>query len=312
MIKDLFNFIVFPGMIFSVLVGGILSWVDRKITARIQFRKGPPFLQPFYDLGKLFYKETILPKYGSKFTFLAAPVFGLFCASLANVFILLPSLIPNAGFRGDLIVIFYLLTAPSISFIIGSLASGNPIGAVGASREIKLIIAYELSFFLALAAIIIKTDMGMTISDILANQQTNGAYIYSISGVLLFIVIIFVTQAKLAFVPFDMAEAEAELAHGIFIEYSGSPYAIIKMTRYLMLFAMPSLLITLLFGGFRFEGIRILWSIMKLLFVLLLITLIRNTNPRLKINQAMRFFFIWMNLFALAAILLSIITFNEL
>ena len=105
MIKDLFYFIVFPGMIFSVLVGGILSWSDRKITARVQFRKGPPFLQPFYDLGKLFYKETILPKYGAKFTFLAAPVFALFSASLANVFILLPSFFPDAGFRGDIIVI---------------------------------------------------------------------------------------------------------------------------------------------------------------------------------------------------------------
>jgi NADH-quinone oxidoreductase subunit H len=73
-----------------------------------------------------------------------------------------------------------------------------------------------------------------------------------------------------------------------------------------MLFALPSMLITLLLGGFRFEGIGILWSVLKLILVLLLITLIRNTNPRVKINQAMRFFFIWMSLFALAAIVLSL------
>ena len=307
MIKDLFYFIVFPGMIFSVLVGGILSWSDRKITARVQFRKGPPFLQPFYDLGKLFYKETILPKYGAKFTFLAAPVFALFSATMANVFILLPVFFPDAGFKGDLIVIFYLLTIPSLSFIIGALASGNPIGAIGASREMKLIIAYELAFILALAAIVIKTDMSITISDILTKQQTDRAFIGSISGVILFIVILFVIQAKLALVPFDMAEAEAELAHGIFIEYSGTAYAIIKMARYIMLFALPSLLITLLLGGFSLEGIGILWSLLKLILVLLLITLIRNTNPRVKINQAMKFFFVWMSLLALVAIGLSII-----
>jgi NADH-quinone oxidoreductase subunit H len=306
MIKDLFYFIVFPGMIFSVLVGGILSWSDRKITARVQFRKGPPFLQPFYDLGKLFYKETILPKYGAKFTFLAAPVFALFSASLANVFILLPAFFPHAGFKGDLIVIFYLLTIPSLTFIIGALSSGNPIGAIGASREMKLIIAYELAFILALAAIVIKTDMSFTISDIIAKQQADGAFIGSISGVLLFVVILFVTQAKLAFVPFDMSEAEAELAHGVFIEYSGSAYAIIKMTRYIMLFVLPALLVTLLLGGFRLEGIGLLWSVLKLVLVLLLITLIRNTNPRVKINQAMRFFFVWMSLLAMAAIVLSI------
>jgi len=307
MITDLFYFIVFPGMIFSVLIGGILSWSDRKITARVQFRKGPPFLQPFFDIGKLFYKETILPKYGAKLTFLAAPVFALFSACLANVFILLPAFFPETGFRGDLIVIFYLLAIPSLTYIIGALASGNPIGAIGASREMKLIMSYELAFILALAAIVIKTDLSFTISEILAKQQANGAFIGSISGVLLFIVILFVIQAKLAFVPFDMSEAEAELAHGVFIEYSGSAYAIIKMARYVMLFALPSLLITLLLGGFRFEGIAILWSLLKLVLVLLLITLIRNTNPRVKINQAMRFFFIWMSLFALIAIVLTTI-----
>jgi NADH-quinone oxidoreductase subunit H len=307
MIRDLFYFIVFPGMIFSVLVGGILSWTDRKITARVQFRKGPPFLQPFYDLGKLFYKETILPKYGSRFTFLAAPVFALFSACLANVFILLPAFFPDAGFRGDLIVIFYLLSIPSLTYIIGALASGNPIGAIGASREMKLIMSYELAFILALTAIVIKADMSLTISDILEKQQTGGAFIGSISGVILFIVILFVIQAKLAFVPFDMSEAEAEIAHGVFIEYSGSAYAIIKMARYVMLFALPSLLATLLLGGFRLEGLGILWSLLKLVLILLLITLIRNTNPRVSINQAMRFFFIWMGLSALVASVLTTI-----
>ncbi len=305
MIKDIFYFFIFPGMIFSLLMGGILSWADRKITARLQFRKGPPFLQPFYDLGKLFYKETILPKYGSAITFLAAPVFAVASATLASVLILLPSFFPGSGFRGDLVVVFYLLAIPSISYIIGSLASGNPIAAVGASREMKLIIGYEFAFILALAAVFIKTGMSITISEILASQQSTGANISSISGVLIFIVILFVIQAKLAWVPFDMSEAEAELAHGLFIDYSGPAYAMIKMTRYIMLFTLPALLITLLLGGFNIHGAGILWSVLKLVLVLLLITLIRNTNPRIKINQAMRFFFLWMSLIAVVAIGLS-------
>ncbi|MFO7574365.1 MAG: complex I subunit 1 family protein [Bacteroidales bacterium] len=307
MIKELFYFLIFPGMIFSVIVGGVLSWSDRKITARVQFRKGPPFLQPFYDLGKLFYKETILPKHGAKLTFLAAPVFALFSATLANVFILLPSIFPGSGFRGDLIVIFYLLAIPSLTYLLGALASGNPLGALGASREMKLIISYELAFILSLACIIIKSGMNLSVADILAAQQEQGAFIGSISGALIFIVILFVNQAKLALVPFDMSEAETEIAHGVFIEYSGSAYAIIKMARYVMLFALPSMLVTLLLGGFSFSGIGILWSVLKLLLILLLITLIRNTNPRVRIDQAMRFFFIWMNLLAVIAIVLSLI-----
>ncbi|MBE0677035.1 MAG: NADH-quinone oxidoreductase subunit H [Bacteroidales bacterium] len=307
MIKELFYFLIFPGMIFSVIIGGILSWSDRKITAMVQFRKGPPFLQPFYDLGKLFYKETILPKHGAKFTFLAAPVFALFAAVMANVFILLPSIFPGSGFRGDLIVVFYLLTIPSLTYIIGSLASGNPLGALGASREMKLIISYELAFILAITALVIKSGMHLSISEVLAAQQDGGAFIGSISGVLLFIVVLFVIQAKLALVPFDMSEAEAEIAHGVFIEYSGSAYAIIKMARYIMLFTLPAMMVTFLMGGFNLSGVGILWSVLKLVLVLLLITLIRNTNPRVRIDQAMRFFFIWMNLLAIVAIGLSLI-----
>ncbi|MFO7852044.1 MAG: complex I subunit 1 family protein [Bacteroidota bacterium] len=306
MIKDLFYFLIFPGMIFSVMIGGILSWSDRKITARVQFRKGPPFLQPFYDIGKLFYKETILPENGARLTFLGAPIFALFSATMANVFILLPSIIPGAGFKGDLIVVFYLLTIPSLSYIVGALASGNPLGSVGASREIKLIISYELTFILALTCIVIKSGMSLSISDIIAAQQEGGAFIGSISGVLLFVVILFVIQAKLALVPFDMSEAETEIAHGVFIEYSGSAYALVKMARYVMLFTLPALMVTLLMGGFRLSGIGILWSVLKLVLVLLLITLIRNTNPRLRLDQAMRFFFIWMNLIVVVAIVLSI------
>jgi len=74
-----------------------------------------------------------------------------------------------------------------------------------------------------------------------------------------------------------------------------------------MLFALPSLMVTLLMGGFRISGFGILWSVLKLVAVLLLITLIRNTNPRLRLDQAMRFFFIWMNLIAVIALGLSII-----
>jgi len=170
----------------------------------------------------------------------------------------------------------------------------------------KLIISYELAFILALTAIVIKSDMSLRIADVLAVQQEGGVFIGSISGILLFIVIMFVNQAKLALVPFDMSEAETEIVHGVFIEYSGSAYAMIKMARYIMLFALPSLLVTLLMGGFNLSGIGILWSILKLVLILLLITLIRNTNPRVRIDQAMRFFFIWINLLAIIAIGLSV------
>jgi len=307
MAVNLFYFLVFPGLLFVATAGALLSWFDRKISARVQFRKGPPVLQPFYDFFKLLLvKETILPKRGSPLIFLLAPVFSVFGAVMAGVFILLPLFNITSGFRGDLLVIFYLLTIPSFSYIIGSLASGNPLAAVGGSREMKLILSYELTFLLFIAGIIMKCGQQFDLSSIIQTQQGGAPFIGSVSGVLLFIVGIFCVQAKLALVPFDIPEAEAEITEGIFIEYSGSSYAMIKLTKYIMLFILPSLLVGLLMGGFRLDGINILWSILKVLGIVLLLTLIRNTNPRIRIRQAVNFFMIWMNLLAVIALVLIV------
>jgi NADH-quinone oxidoreductase subunit H len=297
-------FFVFPGLLFMAVTGALLSWFDRKISARVQFRKGPPLLQPFYDFFKLLLvKETILPKHGSPFVFLLAPLLAVFGAVMAGVFILLPLFNINTGFSGDLLVIFYLLTLPSFSYIIGSLASGNPLAAVGGSREMKLIISYELTFLLFIAAIIMKNGQHFDLKSVIETQQSGTPFIGSISGVLLFIAGIFCIQAKLAMVPFDMPEAEAELSEGIFIEYSGPPYAMIKLAKFIMLFILPAFLVALLMNGMR-PGINIIWVVLKILGVVLLLVLIKNTNPRVKIKQASSFFFIWMNLIVVIAIVL--------
>jgi NADH-quinone oxidoreductase subunit H len=303
----IFYFLVFPGLLFAAITGGFLSWFDRKISAMVQFRKGPPLLQPFYDFFKLLLvKETILPRNGSPFIFLLAPVFAVFGAAMASVFILLPLFNITSGFKGDIIVIFYLLTIPSFSYIIGAVASGNPLAAVGGSREMKLILSYELTFLLFLAGIIMKAGQQIDLYSIIQVQKSTTPFIGSLSGILLFIVGVFCIQAKLALIPFDMPEAEAEITEGIFIEYSGAAYAMIKLAKYMMLFILPSFIIALIMSGFRLEGWGILWAILKVLGMVLVITLIRNTNPRVKIKQAVSFFMIWMNLLAAIAIILAV------
>jgi len=304
--KEIFYFLIFPGLLFSGIVGGFLSWFDRKITARVQFRQGPPLLQPLYDFVKLLAKETLIPKSGSRFTFLIAPIFALFGAVISAVFILLPLFGMKTGFVGDLIVIIYLLNIPSLSYMIGAFASGNPLAAIGASREMKLILSYEVPFLLVLISIILKSGMSIKLSEIIAFQTVNGAFIGSISGVLGFIVALMCIQAKLAFVPFDMPEAEGEICDGITIEFSGTTYALVNLTKYIMIFVLPALVVGIFFAGMNFVGINILWSILKIVLVVLLVTLVRNTSPRVRIDQAMRFFWIWMNLFAVVSIILAI------
>jgi NADH-quinone oxidoreductase subunit H len=301
---QLAHILLFPGLLFLLVAGGFLSWFDRKITAWVQFRKGPPMLQPLYDFVKLMSKETILPRNASRMTFLSAPIFSAAGAAIAGLLILLPAFGVSGGFRGDLIVIFYVLAIPSLTYIMGAMASGNPLASLGASREMKLIIAYELSFLLIIAAIIMKADFALDIAGIMAAQQSGGAFIGSISGVLLFIALLMCIQAKLGFVPFDAAEAETEIASGFLIEYSGPPLAFIKLSKYILILVLPVLAVVLLLGGFNLEGWGILWAVLKILLVVLLVTLVRNTNPRLTIKQAMRFFFVWMNLLVIVAIVL--------
>src|SRR4030042_1133415 len=239
--KGLIYYLIFPGFVFIAVMGGLLAGLDRKITAWLQFRKGPPLIQPFYDFLKLLLvKETILPARGSVVTFMAAPVAALTGATLSGIMILLPAFHYNSGFSGDLIVIFNMLAVPSFTYILGALAAGNPLASIGASREMKLIISYALTFILVMAAVIMKAGMTIRLNEILQAQVTGGPFIGSISGVLLFIVLIFCMQAKLGLVPFDMAEAETEINHGAFIEYSRSAYALVKLAKYMMLFIFAS------------------------------------------------------------------------
>ncbi len=304
--EKIFFYAIFPGFAFCCIAGGLLSWFDRKVTAWVQFRKGPPLLQPFYDVGKLMGKETLLPKYGERYTFLLSPVLALGAAVASGTLILVPAFAFHTGFTGDIIVAFYLIALPSVFYMLGAAASANPLGMLGASREMKLILGYELSFLLIVATVIYKSGMSITISGILDYQASHGPMIGSLSGIILFLAALLCVQAKLGLAPFDVSEAETEITHGIFIEYSGMAYSLIRLTRYMMLFILPCFLVILFLGGFRWEGYGILWSILKIIVAVLLITLIRNTNPRVRIDQAMRFFFVWINLAVIAAFVLAV------
>ena len=294
--------LVFPGLLFAAVVGLVTSWIDRKVTARVQMRVGPPFLQPFYDVAKLMIKETCVPAGGSKMLFLSAPLIGLAGVSLASVFLWRALLSMNADFAGDLVVVLYLLTMPALAVVLGAFASRNPLSSLGGSREMKLIVSYELPLVLAVLVPVIQTG-SIQLSGILAGPAAVG----SLSGILAILVAILCMQAKLTLVPFDAPEAETELSGGAYMEYSGPPLAMFKLTRAMMLFTMPMFLVTLLWGGLGTSLGGAVAGILKYVALVVVIVLIRNTSPRVRIDQIMKFFWGPVTAVALAAVLLAFV-----
>ncbi len=293
------------GFLLTAIIGLLSSWLDRKVTARVQYRVGPPVLQPLIDIVKLFGKETLIPKGASKITFLAAPLVGLGSVILVSTVLWFNNFNPTQSFLGDIIVVVYLLAIPPISIIIGGFASGNPLASFGSSREMKLMLGYELPFILAVLVPIIQSGLTLRLGEILSSQAQSGVALGSFSGFLAFIVIMMCMQAKLALVPFDIPEAETEIVGGPLIEYSGLPLAIYKLMKNMLLFVIPFFVIILFMGGVRTDGIHLLYGILKYIGVVALITVIRNTNPRVRIDQAVKFFWGPMTLVSAIAVFLA-------
>jgi len=298
-------YLLFFGFFLTAAVGLFASWIDRKVTARVQYRVGPPVLQPLIDIIKLLGKETLVPAGASKTTFLLAPVLGLGSVILVSTLLWVNDINVGQGFMGDIIVALYLLTIPSISIIIGGFASANPLASLGASREMKLILGYELPFVLAMLVPVIKAGYSIRIGDILLFQARSGIIAGNPSGILALVVALMCVQAKLALVPFDIPEAETEISGGALIEYSGAGLAVYRLMKNMLLFTLPFFLIILFMGGLRFDGIHLLYGVLKYVGLVALITVIRNTNPRVRIDQAVKFFWGPMTVIAAIAVVLA-------
>ena len=293
------------GFLLTAALGLFASWVDRKVTARVQYRVGPPPLQPLIDIVKLLGKETLIPSGASRNVFLMAPVAGISSVILVSALLWVAALYPAEGFLGDWVVAIYLLTIPSISIIIGGFASGNPLASLGASREMKLVLSYELPFVLAALVPVIRAGLTLRLGEMITVQRMLGATATDLSGILALVVAVLCVQAKLALVPFDIPEAETEIIHGPLVEYSGSALALYRLMKNMLLFTLPFFLVVLFLGGIRLSGMHIIWSVLKYIGLVAIITVIRNTSPRVRIDQALRFFWGPLTILAVIAVVLA-------
>jgi len=339
----LFWILVVPG---TIILGLVVSWIVRKVSALVQWRVGPPLFQPLYDILKLMGKEILIPQDANRTVFLMAPLVGLVGVLLLSLMLWRVLVSPTeTAFIGDIIVAIYLMVLPSLALILGGSASASPHASVGTAREMKLVMGYELPLVLAFIVIIIKT------AGFVGQEQQLSLYaisqhvpVLSISGMLSFLIALLCIQAKLGFVPFDIAEAETELGSGVLMEYSGALLALWKLTHAVMLVALPLFLMTVFLGGYggvhlagvwkfvaillllifiggrllanrskfmdvlallSFIVVCILAGLGKYVLILVLLILIKNTNPRLRIDQALKFFWVYCGIAMVAAVILA-------
>ncbi len=321
-ILKLINLLIFPGFIFTMIMGLFLSGVDRKIVARMQRRRGPKISQPFYDLVKLIGKDTIVPRNANTKLFIMAPIIAL--VSICIVPVLFP--IYNVTFFGgvaDIVVIIYLLTIPSVAIIIGGIASGSPFASIGVSREVVSMIAYELPLITSILAVCKKAGMVLgiettySLSAISMAQKINGSFMFSIALLPAAIAFLMILPAKIGVAPFDVAEAETELCEGPLAEYSGLQLGLFKLTHNIKLYVMTALFVVLFLGNAGVENENLViniivntWILIVLVVVItvLFLSVVRGLMGRYKSNQMFKFYWTVPTILALLSYVL--VSFN--
>ena len=308
--------------IFGIFFGLIYKGIDRKLFAHMQGRIGPPIRQPFRDVVKLFTKENIVPDNAISWIFNWAPLVGLVGTIVILLYLPLGSINPIADGSGDLILILYLLMIPSLAMVIGGFASGSTYATVGAQREMATMIAYEfpLAIIIVTIAWILKTinveaTNVFSLSFIATNPLWGNFGILGFIGfIILLLVLVIVTPAELSKIPFDSPEAETEIAGGLLTEYSGRNLGIFYLTDAVKTVVMATIIVALFFpyniSGFlglnNIPAIAVdfVFYLIKLLIVILFsVTLIRVAIARLKIDQIVGTYWMWITLLGLIGLI---------
>jgi formate hydrogenlyase subunit 4 len=198
------------------ILGGIITGIDRRVTARMQGRVGPPILQPFYDVGKLLEKETTV----------VTPSQDVFILSY-TVFIAVSGALFFAG--GDMLLVIFAFTLAHIFLVLGAYATYSPYSFIGAERELIQIIAYEPTIILTAVGMYLVTK-SFYVGDIV---RSGAPIILYLPGV--FLALLIVLTIKLRKSPFDLStshHAHQEIVKGVTTEFSGATLAKVEIAHW--------------------------------------------------------------------------------
>jgi NADH-quinone oxidoreductase subunit H len=286
--QELVSILVFPGFLFLAAVSFFAEYFDRKLHARLQNRIGPPWFQPIADFIKLAAKEEIIPDKANPAMFRTAPVVALAATVTAFLYIPLWASRPLYSFDGDVIVVLYLLTIPTLAIFIGGWYSTSLYARIGALRALTQLFAYEIPLFIGTLSSALLAGT-WSLSGIAEFYNAHPLmWLFNILG---FCVSLVALLGKLERVPFDAPEAETEIVAGSFTEYSGRPLALFRLTLNIEMVVGASLMAALFLpsGTGLPVAARVAIYFAELVFVIGLISLLRTLFARLRIDQMIGF-----------------------
>ena len=294
--EALYFFVV--GFIVLNAVIGMVTYVtllERKFAARMQSRIGPyrvgphGLLQPIADALKLMMKEDVVPRAADRAVYNLAPI--VFLVPCMLIFATMP-FAPGLGVADLNIGLLFFLAVSAMEIVglfMGGWGSNNKYALLSAMRAVNQIISYDLPFIFA-ALIPVVLAGSMRLSDIAAAQAGwFGWFVfYPVIGQLAFVAYIVATLAAENRVPFDILEAESELVAGFRVEYSGMKFALIQLGEYAHMIGTSFLGALLFLGAWAGPGpdwLGPVWFLLKAMAVFLLVTWIRWSFVRIRVDQ---------------------------
>ncbi len=312
LLLSLIAFFILLSIILSI-ASYLLGWMERKVIARVQSRRGPTYvgkfgiLQNFADLIKLISKEWIRPDRADNPLFMM--LLPIIVAAMIVVFTFIPFTPSFLGINTalGLFAVFVVLSFFPLLLFFAGWTSGNKFASISAQRSVVLMISYEIPLFLVIATVAMLAG-GFGFLGIVGSQTSGW---FALKMPIGFIVFFIVMLAELERPPFDLREADSELVAGWLTDVSAPYYAVALLLDYMRLF-LGSLLITVIFLGGWLGPSPIppfIWTMVKLAVVALVIVLIRATIFRMRIDKVLRAGWIYLLPLALLNLLLTFILF---
>ena len=276
----------------------MIVWLDRRIWAFVQKRRGPNVVGPFglfqtlADALKYIVKEIIIPASSNKIIFILAPIVTMTLALIAWAVIPFSEDYVLADINVGILYIFAISSLGVYGIIMGGWASNSKYPFLGSIRSAAQMVSYEVSIGVIIINVLLCVG-SLNLSDIVLAQQK----IWFVIPLFPMFVIFFISSlAETNRPPFDLPEAEAELVSGYQTEYSGMMYAMFWLGEYANILLMCALGSILFLGGWL-APINIspfdmvpppVWLILKILFLFILFALIKAIVPRYRYDQLMR------------------------